>query len=248
MNTACSTNCGLRRERNEDSLIVFDKEKVLLIADGVGGANSGEVASRLCVSSIGRYFKKYPLPQSRDIALIRNYFRECLKQVNDLVYQASLSKKEYEGMATTLVALILGNHGTAFAINVGDSRLYLLREGVLHQITEDHTYVNEMVRQGIMTEEQAKLHENRYMITRAVGAEETIDPDFYEVEIQAKDLFLLCSDGLYEEVPENRIRTILDGTLSLDEKAERLTGEALEYGGLDNISSILAQITEEDCI
>ena len=172
------TDKGKKRDRNEDSLFVMPQEEIYIVADGVGGQNSGELASSMAVKSIAEYIKANPLHGIEDEEKLKTYFLECIRTANQIIYQTAKQSIENAGMATTVVLLHLIN-GNAFFVNVGDSRAYICREGQISQVTEDHTYVNELVKGGSITKEQAEIHPQKNMITRALGGDDKILPDFY---------------------------------------------------------------------
>ena len=153
--------------------------------------------------------------------------------------------EQNKGMATTL-ALLYAKGGMAYIGNIGDSRVYLYRDNELVQLTEDHTYVNTLVKAGILTEEQASVDKRKNIITKAIGADSTVEPDFFQVNIMKDDIFILCSDGLYDEISENELINILKLDLSMSETCDKLVELANENGGNDNITVIGLKATEED--
>lgn len=148
-------------------------------------------------------------------------------------------------MATTAV-IVYAIDNKAYITNVGDSRAYLFRHGMLVQLTEDHTYVNTLVKAGILSKEQAELDERKNMITKALGAEQTVEPDFFQVEIMKDDIFLICTDGLYDEVEHEEMIEILGGNRSMSDICAELINRANINGGRDNITVICLRVTEED--
>ena len=204
MEIGFKTDKGKMRSNNEDACFVMQKDKVFIIADGVGGNKSGEIASRTAVKGIVSYVEEHPLSGAATPAKIKNYFDECIKGVNFEVLENSQRFEENRGMATTIVvAYILRNK--MYVMNVGDSRAYIFRKRKLKQITEDHTYVNSLVKAGVITEEEAEVHENKNMITRAIGADYKVDADFFVTSIKKEDIILMCTDGLYGEVDETEL-------------------------------------------
>ena len=148
-------------------------------------------------------------------------------------------------MATT-AAVVYTRGGIAYIANVGDSRVYLFRNGELVQLTEDHTYVNTLLNAGIISEEQAAMDSRKNVITKALGAEETVEPDFFQVDITPEDIFLLCTDGLYDEVSEDEMKNILKKKASMSDVCADMIKAANENGGHDNITIIALRVTEED--
>ncbi|MDD4564272.1 MAG: protein phosphatase 2C domain-containing protein, partial [Eubacteriales bacterium] len=198
------TDKGKKRDRNEDSLFVLPREGVYIVADGVGGQNSGELASMMAVKSIAEYIKERPLYGIEDEAEIKEYYLGCMHSVNRIIYDMAKQSNENAGMATTVVILhLIGNY--AYIVNVGDSRAYICRDLSIRQITEDHTYVNELLKGGSITKAQAEYHPNKNMITRALGGDIVILPDFYRLETHKNDIIILCTDGLYGELSTEEI-------------------------------------------
>lgn len=245
MEIAYATDQGLRRRNNEDACAILREERLFLVADGVGGNNSGECASTTTVRTISDFAASHDLSGVTTLDQVRGYFQEALERANAAVRKKAAESEGNRGMATTLVAAYLSS-GKLFAVNVGDSRVYVLRAGKLTQITEDHTYVNTLVKAGLITTEEAKTHVNKNMITRAVGAEALIRPDFYEYPLETGDIVILCSDGLYEEVTPEKIKEILSDGRPLSDAVQSLIASANDFGGYDNISVICVKISEED--
>ncbi len=235
------TDRGKKRDRNEDSLFVMPKEEVYIVADGVGGQNSGELASTLAVKSIAEYIKTKLLHGMENEEELKRYFLDCMRKVNQLIYQAAKYSTENMGMATTVVLLHLTN-GNAYFINIGDSRAYICRNGVISQVTEDHTYVNELVKGGSITKAQAENHPQKNMITRALGGEEKVLPDFYRLETFKNDIIILCTDGLYGEVSAEEICGMAVVSSSMSTLSDNLVKRANQNGGNDNITVICLKI------
>lgn len=235
------TDKGKKRDRNEDSLFVMPQEDIYIVADGVGGQNSGELASSLAVKSIAEYIKEKPLYGIKDEAVLRAYFLDCMKHANQIILQTAHQSQENAGMATTVVLLHLTD-GNAYIVNVGDSRAYICRDSRISQITEDHTYVNELVKGGSITKAQAELHPQKNMITRALGGEEKILPDFYRLETVKDDIIILCTDGLYGEVSEEEISGMAAESNSMSILSKNLVQHANRNGGNDNITVICLKI------
>ena len=245
MEVGFKTDKGRRRSNNEDACFVMKKDKVFIVADGVGGNNSGEIASRLAVNEIANYVETHPLREIQSVEQVQDYFEDCLKNANFKVLELSQRIEANKGMATTVVcAYVQGN--TIYIINVGDSRAYVFRDDVLQQITEDHTYVNTLLKAGLISEDEAMNHENKNMITRAVGADYTVDADFFSLPIRADDIVLICTDGLYGEVGEEQLITVLKEEKSMTDICNELLEMANEYGVSDNITMVVLKVTEED--
>ncbi len=245
MEVGFKTDKGLRRSNNEDACYVMLKDKVFIVADGVGGNNSGEIASRTCVDEIAKYVEMNDFRQLQSDEEIRDFFLTCIKDVNFKILELSQRHEENWGMATTVVVAHL--HGKRmYFFNVGDSRAYILRGEELRQITEDHTYVNSLVKAGLITAEEAETHENRNMITRAVGADYRVDTDVFIEEVQEGDRILICSDGLYGEVSVERLIAELREDRAMTDICDNLVEAANQNGGNDNITMVVVNVTEDD--
>ena len=232
---------GIVRQNNEDACFVVPGRNVYVVADGVGGNNSGEVASRTAVSEIARMVNEAEMDQYRSPEEIFGFFAGIIEDVNGQIYQMGLQSQKNRGMATTIVTAYI-RMNSAYIANIGDSRAYLFRGGQLRQITRDHTYVNELIDKGVITEQEAEHHEQKNVITKALGTEHMADPDFYKVDLESNDILLLCSDGLYGEVPAERIAELLETDQNMNDMSNTLVQEALAAGGRDNITVICLKI------
>jgi protein phosphatase len=231
--TTWRTDTGRQRRENEDS--AFVRAPVFVVADGMGGAQAGEVASRIAIETFEQGLADTGTPEER--------LAERVRDANHRIYDVSREEQGREGMGTTLTAAFLGDTEVALA-HVGDSRAYLFRDGQLTRLTQDHSLVDELVRQGKLTEEQAAEHPQRSIITRALGPEPQVEVDTYSYSTRAGDVVLLCSDGLTSMLSEEQIKHILGGAPNLDEAARRLIDEANEAGGRDNITVVLFRVEE----
>ncbi len=235
------TDKGNLRSGNEDSLFVMPQQHLYIVADGVGGHNSGELASRMAVGYIAQYAAMNPVSAVESKKELKKYFRDCFSGANELIHNKSLEEEGNNGMATTTVLCYL-DAGDCYVVNVGDSRAYLVRDGVMRQLTEDHTLVQDMLRSGLLTKEEAMTHPDRNMITKAIGGESTIEPDFYRFRTYPGDVILLCTDGLYGEVSADRILEMACSHSSMHKLAKALVDAANEAGGKDNISVVCIRI------
>lgn len=235
------TSAGLVRENNEDSYFTIPDENVYIVADGVGGARSGDLASQTAVECIAGYIRKSNISSFSTDDEIQKCFRECIEAANREVYMLAFSGEENLGMATTAVMVHIRD-GAAYFANVGDSRAYIFKCGELHQITEDHTYVNTLVKRGEISEEDAKNHMQRNIITRALGADKNVVPDIYKEEVGKGDIILLCTDGFYGDVSESEIRKILERDQTMHDTCQMLVESAFKGGGHDNITVICLKI------
>ncbi len=243
--TGWQTDRGRVREINEDACLTLAEHNIYIVADGVGGHNAGEFASHGAVNLVAAYVKEHPLNQSGDREWLKDYFLDCLRQVNQAILELAAKSSKVAGMATTMVLLYLAD-GNAYVVNIGDSRAYLLRDGVLRQLTEDHTYVNQLVREGTLTPSEAAVHPNRNMITRALGGEAEIAPDFFQFQVYEGDKLLLCTDGLYNEIPEVELCRRITDCKDMQVLADSLVDAANENGGKDNITVICIQVEKRE--
>ncbi|MGB3680883.1 MAG: Stp1/IreP family PP2C-type Ser/Thr phosphatase, partial [Rubrobacteraceae bacterium] len=226
------TDPGKVRQNNEDSLLVGEgtDSSLFAVADGVGGSEAGEVASGITVEAL--------MELEPDVS-----FGTVIQAANQRILSAAQDDEKLAGMGTTVVAVrFTGSQDdpTAEVAHVGDSRVYLSRDGEMEPLTEDHSLVAELVRSGDLTRAQAAEHPQKNLITRALGADEDVEVDTMVLPVKAGDRFLLCSDGLSDMVPEDRIAEILTGPSENPEgPARQLLSEALEAGGADNITIVL---------
>jgi PPM family protein phosphatase len=231
--TTCKTDTGRQRRDNEDS--AFARAPVFVVADGMGGAQAGEVASRIAVEAFEQGLPDSGSPEERLATRVR--------EANAQIYERSRADRGRAGMGTTLTAAYVDDTHVAIA-HVGDSRAYLFRHGTLQRLTQDHSLVDELVRRGKLTEEQAAEHPQRSIITRALGPEPDVEVDTWTYPARAGDVVLLCSDGLTSMISEERVRAILAEHDNLDEAGDELIREANEAGGRDNITVVLFRLEE----
>ena len=233
--TTCKTDTGRQRRDNEDS--AFARAPVFVVADGMGGAQAGEVASRIAIEAFEQGLPGEGNPEERLATRVR--------EANHQIYERSRADRGRAGMGTTLTAAYVDDAHVAIA-HVGDSRAYLFRDGTLQRLTQDHSLVDELVRRGKLTEEQAAEHPQRSIITRALGPEPDVEVDTWTYPARPGDVVLLCSDGLTSMISEERVRAILEAHDNLDAAAEALISEANEAGGRDNITVVLFRLEEAD--
>lgn len=245
MEVGFKSDKGLKRNNNEDACFVLLNDRVYLVADGVGGGNAGEIASRTAVSGIAHYIEDHPLDKAKNKYAVVNYLQDCLDSANGEIFEKARKYEQNRGMATT-AAIVYAAGGKAYIANVGDSRVYLYRGGELTQLTEDHTYVNTLLNAGIISREQAQTDERKNVITKALGAEETVEPDFFQLDIVPDYIFVLCTDGLYDEVDEDEMKSILAKDISMSDVCTEMVDAANRNGGHDNITIISIKVTEED--
>lgn len=242
---AAKTDLGRIRENNEDKFefyiseeesVLATKGQIFLVCDGMGGHAAGQIASELsCKCFIDTYLNHPTL--DADSAL-----RESVVAANRLVNLVGVSNPQRRGMGTTLSGLVL-RQGEAKVVQVGDSRVYRFRNEVLEQITTDHTYVEELVRLGVLPREQAERHPQKNVLVRAIGAEENVQPDIFTLDLQTGDRFLLCSDGLINHVPDVAIAEALRD-MDPAKAAWTLISQALLGGGTDNVTVLIVRVDE----
>ena len=234
--SAGRTDAGRVRRRNEDSFVL--DPPLFAVADGMGGAQAGEVASRLAAAAFREYHDADRLEPAERVEAI-------IQEANRRIYERARTDSEASGMGTTVTAAILTN-GRVSIGHVGDSRAYRVRDGELEQLTEDHSLVADLMRSGRLTPEEADAHPQRSVITRALGTDAEVDVDMTTVDVEPGDLFLLCSDGLTTMVPEEDILRIAQESGSLDEIARTLVRAANSGGGEDNITVVLFRVEGDE--
>ncbi|MBE5975858.1 MULTISPECIES: Stp1/IreP family PP2C-type Ser/Thr phosphatase [Lacrimispora] len=238
MKACAMTDTGRVRSANQDYVFssiepVGVLPNLFLVADGMGGHQAGDYASRFIAENLVAHFK-----MAKDTGTVA-VLKDGIEKVNQLLYQESKKKPELNGMGTTLVAAVVED-STMYVANVGDSRLYLIRNQ-LKQITRDHSYVEELVSLGQLERGSKDYREKKNIITRAVGTEDKLEIDFFEVSLEPGDYILLCSDGLSNMLEDAEIEEIICSELELPEKAEKLITVANDNGGKDNIAVVLME-------
>jgi len=246
LKTFSITDIGKRRKLNQDYVYTSERPvghlaNLFLVADGMGGHNAGDYASRYTIETIVD-----EISQSEDESPVF-VLEKAIKRANILIRQKSEEVTELNGMGTTVVAATIEGDKLCVA-NVGDSRLYIINNREIRQITRDHSLVEEMVRMGGLKREMARNHPDKNIITRAIGALDDVDVDFFEVRLNKGDTILMCSDGLSNMIEDEEIRMIMQGQRDIVEKAESLVKAANNNGGKDNIAVVLVEpfADEED--
>jgi len=233
---AAVTDAGRRRRHNEDAYVC--EPPLFAVADGMGGAQAGEIASRLAAAALRR-------PVQSDVGEGKEHVVSLIQEANRRVYEAAAEDESVSGMGTTMTAAVAEDDAVWIG-HVGDSRAYLVREGRLEQLTEDHSLVAELVRSGKLSPEEAEAHPQRSVITRALGTESDVDVDVFSVQPQPGDLFMLCSDGLTSMLGDEAILHILERERDVVQRAaKRLVDAANDEGGEDNITVVLFEIVEQ---
>jgi serine/threonine protein phosphatase PrpC len=246
LHAAGATHAGKIRTVNQDRWLVID-QKLFVVADGMGGHRGGEVAAQLTVNVMGA--DKTQVDSSDALA-------ERVAKANQVVLEQSRNDPELSGMGTTITAVAVlpdsatlagdGSTPTVAVVNVGDSRTYRMRAGELEQLTEDHNVTSELVRTGRITADEARNHRQRSVLTRAIGVDDDVESDVLEVLVGVDDRFLLCSDGLYTEVPDDVISSLLRRLGDPQEAANELVRTAVSRGGRDNVTAIVVDIVDDN--
>ncbi len=235
------TDRGRIRKLNEDSGGIFknkDGHRLAIVADGMGGHRAGDVASEMALENMRqRWIESEGLDTAE---LAENWLEKNISEINSIIYEYAASNSECEGMGTTIVAAITNDRFATIA-NIGDSRCYILNDAGLKQLTEDHSLVNELVRSGQISKEDAENHPRKNVLLRALGTEAQVEIDIKTIMFEEGDVLLLCSDGLTNKVGEEEIKAILTDDASLDEKARSFIDLANENGGEDNITLLILE-------
>ena len=244
LKTFSITDIGKRRKLNQDyvytsEMPVGNLKNLFLVADGMGGHNAGDYASRYTIETIVDEISK--ADEESKITVLEN----AIKSANVHIRKKAEEEVELNGMGTTVVAATIDGDKLCVA-NVGDSRLYIINNKEIRQITRDHSLVEEMVRMGGLKRELARTHPDKNIITRAIGAQEDVDVDFFEVTLNKDDVILMCSDGLSNMIEDEEIRMIMQGQRDIVEKAESLVKAANNNGGKDNIAVVLVEPFAEE--
>jgi len=232
------SDVGKMREHNEDVCDYFLSDDLLLavVADGMGGHKAGDVASELAIQTLREAWKKQA-PRATEEAMT-SWLLHTISEANERIYEQSLTNTEMRGMGTTIVCALI-TESEMISAHVGDSRLYVKKEHHISQVTHDHTLVNELYRQGQISEEEAKNHPQKNIVTRALGTENQCNIDVLQHELSETDTIILCSDGLSDKLSNDDFDVVLNQVNRLEDKADQLLQLALDRGGEDNITFIL---------
>lgn len=240
-----STDPGLARENNEDSVAIDEPTRLGILADGMGGYNAGEIASGMATtfikSELGRWLAQ--AGRHANAREVRRAMEICVDNANRSIFNAANSNPQYSGMGTTLVLGVFQDARLMLG-HIGDSRCYRLRGDELTQITKDHSLLQEQMDAGLITPEQAATSSNKNLVTRALGVEDAVLLEVNEHKVEPGDLFLMCSDGLSDMVDDEGIGKIMGNEGPLEQKAAQLIDAANANGGRDNISILMAQAIE----
>lgn len=248
LDIAGKTDPGKVRERNEDSIALAPEFGLMVVADGMGGHNSGEVASGLAVETILSFAKDFlgkgrnAVPEGADKTLSARarQLQHFIQSANTVIYEKSRAFKKDQGMGTTVVAALADDRALTVA-HVGDSRLYLLRNRRLERLTEDHSLVQDQVRHGLITQEQAEKSNLQNILTRALGTESAVKVDTADHPVLPGDVFMLCSDGLTKMVTEDEMAKVLAEDKPAVEAVDTLIRMANAAGGVDNVTVAVAK-------
>ncbi len=232
VDSAGLTDTGRVRRSNEDSYLL--RGPLFMVADGMGGAAAGELASAICAEA----FAEIDLIRTAGDAALR----DAIRTANRRIVERAASDPAVAGMGTTVTAALVGDDGRVVLANVGDSRAYLLRDGNLQRLSEDHSVVAELIASGQISEDEAEHHPQRSVITRVLGADSNVDVDIFWLDAADGDVVLLCSDGLTTMVPEPRIAELLSSPDSCEQIAQTLVDAAVAAGGEDNVTAVLFRV------
>lgn len=236
-----ATDVGLQRKNNEDSCIVVEEAGLCVVADGMGGHLGGEIASNIAIETVSEAFKGRPR-NGQDERKDAELLSKCIKTANKEIYRRGNADAALKNMGTTIVAVVLSGDYIVTA-NVGDSRIYRMRDGKLQQITEDHSWVGELRKKNLISDEDARSHPLKNIITRALGMEPTVEVDVKWEKAKAGDVYLLCTDGLTDLVPDAEIsRKMAASGSNLSAMATALIETANTAGGTDNITVGLCRV------
>jgi PPM family protein phosphatase len=243
------TDVGRKRRHNEDAYLLDAERGLFVVADGMGGHAAGEVASRITVESIQEYIaateeeheSSWPFGFNSRVSVEGNRLTTAVEKANEKVMRAVQNRPELKGMGTTVVAALF-DADRATLVHVGDSRAYLFRDGELRRLTDDHSWVQEQVNAGILSEDEAKSHPLKNVVTRALGGAAHVSVDLIEVPVRPGDRFLLCSDGLTGMVPDEDLFSHFRTDGVIEKTVRQLIDTANDRGGVDNITAIVVEV------
>ncbi|MFA5527151.1 MAG: Stp1/IreP family PP2C-type Ser/Thr phosphatase [Peptostreptococcales bacterium] len=229
------SDIGSGRKINEDAYYISSSDDYVILADGVGGAKAGSVASQKAVEFIKTYIDNNPIDKGFNRQLIKEYFRKCIDEVNSFIIDLANSNGDYEGMGTTIVIGYWFGEKMYF-INMGDSRGYLIRDNQIIQITADHTYPAELFNTGEISKDEMLNHPQKHVITRALGIIKDMSADFHDIQIEEDDYILLCTDGVYENISNQEILDVFSKGFDVQEICDYIVDLANERNTQDNIT------------
>ena len=247
LRTSGISDIGLQREGNEDSLLVEDSLGLYIVADGMGGHLAGEVASKVAVEMINKSYRKWLMSETpedelfgypdRSLSRPGNYILSSIRLANRVIYEMAVEYDQYHGMGTT-VSIVLITSGLVVAANVGDSRIYMVRDGRLERLSKDHTIVSEQVEMGVMSAEEAAVSPLKHILTRNLGSAENVDAEIFEIEPSNKDRLILCSDGLTDLVSDEEILAVTKKAEDPENLCEKFVQLARSRGAHDNTTVV----------
>jgi len=236
------SDIGLKREKNEDYIIVPNENeaiKLFVLADGMGGAKAGDEASKVAAKTVKDYIRNNFIKIERDKVGLEGLVRKAIVEANKKVFNLSRDVAEYKGMGTTLIVVLI-YRGRMYIGHVGDSRVYRIRQNVFRQITKDHSYVQALVKEGSITQEEARMHPQKNVLLKAIGVEEKISPDIITKGFVKGDIILICSDGLTNMLEDKYIyEIIMKNVFDITVACNKLIEAANDNGGIDNVSAII---------
>jgi protein phosphatase len=248
------TDTGLKREGNEDAFFSAEDLGLYIVADGMGGHRAGEVASRIAVETIRESYKKWAKEKTPEedifgvpdasLSPMGNFVRSSIRLANRIIFELATDHKEYEGMGTTVVVLLI-SPDLVIAANVGDSRLYLVRDGNIERLSKDHTIVSEQIELGIMTEEDAVSSPMKHILTRTLGSSKDVDAEVFEIEPSARDRFVLCTDGITDLIKDEEILSMTEEEESPESLCHQFIDTVLNRGAHDNATVISVFLSGE---
>jgi serine/threonine protein phosphatase PrpC len=245
---AGTTHVGMKRNHNEDNYLLLQEECLFCVADGMGGHSSGEIASKIAVDELGEFFRMtskdqdatWPYKMDKTRNYDENRLATGIKLANIRIFERASTDAKYRGMGTTIVTVHFTPHAV-YVGHVGDSRVYFFRQGVLKQVTEDHSLLNDYLKAKKLTPEEIDAFPHKNVIVRALGMKDTVLVDVNRFEPQEGDIYMLCSDGLSGMVPDPQIQETLSRTPQLDIACTQLIDQANANGGNDNVTCVLAR-------
>lgn len=247
------TDVGLKRKGNEDSFSTEDSLGLYVVADGMGGHLAGEVASRIAVELINKSFRRWVAEEAPEdelfgqsdssLSIEGNYLFSSVRLANRVLYEMAMEYAQYHGMGTT-VAILFVTPLLIIAANVGDSRIYLVRDGIIERLSRDHTIVTEQVEMGLMTEEEAVNSPLKHILTRNLGSAENVEADVFEIVPSQNDRFMLCSDGLTDLLSDEEILELTQNESDPEQLCHQFIEEVLERGAHDNTTVISVFLTD----
>lgn len=243
------THVGMKRDHNEDAFIINPDGNLLIVADGMGGHNSGEIASKMAAETVNTFFMAtaeddeitWPYKYDKNQCEAENRLNVSIRLANDRVYETSKRNELYHGMGTTIVSVFFTG-SDAYIANVGDSRVYVFRGSRLDQLTVDHSLLNDFLKENTLTPEEIENFPHKNVIVRALGIKEDVEVDVFHYQPKRDDIFLLCSDGLTDMVNDAEIADIILTTPDVKMGVKLLVREANQRGGMDNITAVLVQL------